>query len=393
MVDAEIRHRTGITMTRTLAKQTATNAKLADDRRWAAVLARDKSRDGEFYYSVATTGVYCRPSCPARRPNRENVRYHASCNEAEALGFRPCKRCRPKDHPLGSHHARLVADACRQLESAENTPTLDALAEACGLSRFHFHRIFKAVAGVTPKSYALMHRRKRMRRELERSSTVTEAIYDSGFNSSARFYADADGALGMKPTDFRAGGKNATLRFAVGECSLGSVLVAASEKGIAAILLGDDPAQLTRDLQDRFKKAELIGQDRDFEKVVALVVGMVEAPDCGLDLPLDIRGSVFQHRVWQALREIPPGATATYAEIAKRIGAPRAVRAVARACATNAHAIAIPCHRVVRTDGSLSGYRWGVVRKAALLKREAEKSSPPPSRKAKGRRGDPRRAR
>jgi AraC family transcriptional regulator, regulatory protein of adaptative response / methylated-DNA-[protein]-cysteine methyltransferase len=373
-------------MTRTLTKRTAAKAELDDDRRWAAVLAHDKSRDGEFYYSVATTGVYCLPSCPARRPNRQNVRFHASCMEAEALGFRPCKRCRPNDQSLGKHHAKLVADACRRIEAAEDEPTLGALAEDSGLSRFHFHRIFKAVAGVTPKDYALAHRQKRIHRELERSSTVTEAIYDAGFNSSARFYAGADGVLGMSPTVFRSGGKNATLRFAVGECSLGSVLVAASEKGISAILLGDDPAQLTRDLQDRFPKAELIGQDRDFEKIVALVVGMVEAPGTGLDLPLDIRGTVFQHRVWQALRKIPPGSTATYAEIAQRIGAPRAVRAVARACAMNAHAIAIPCHRVVRTDGSLSGYRWGVARKSALLKREAETSGARLNRKAKGQR-------
>jgi AraC family transcriptional regulator of adaptative response/methylated-DNA-[protein]-cysteine methyltransferase len=239
------------------------------------------------------------------------------------------------------------------------------------MSRYHFHRVFKAITGLTPRAYAAAHRAERVRRELGRSRTVTEAIFDAGFNSGGRFYATSDEVLGMTPTDYRAGGARAEIRFAVGECSLGSILVARSEKGVCAILLGDDPDQLARDLQDRFPRANLIGADAEFEKLVAKIVGFVEAPTVGLDLPLDVRGTAFQQRVWQALRKIPVGSTASYSDIAQRIGAPRSVRAVAQACAANAIALAIPCHRVVRHDGALSGYRWGVERKRALLEREA----------------------
>ena len=239
-----------------------------------------------------------------------------------------------------------------------------------GLSRFHFHRVFAKLTGQTPKAYALAHRAERMRRALPKRGTVTEAIYEAGFNSNGRFYAESSQMLGMAPKTFRAGGKGVAIRFAVGECSLGSILVASSEKGVCAILLGDDPNQLAQDLQDRFPKAELIGGDRSFERVVATEVGFVEAPERGLNLPLDVRGTAFQRRVWQALREIPAGSTASYTEIAKRIGSPKAVRAVAGACAANALAVAIPCHRVLRTDGHLSGYRWGVKRKRALLQME-----------------------
>jgi AraC family transcriptional regulator of adaptative response/methylated-DNA-[protein]-cysteine methyltransferase len=226
--------------------------------------------------------------------------------------------------------------------------------------------------GITPKAYAVAHRQKRLRDNLTRSTNVTQAIHDAGFNSSGRFYANADEVLGMTPTHFRKGGKDTEMKFAVGTCSLGAILVAATPKGIAAILLGDDPQALVRDLEDRFPKAELIGGDTDFERVVGQVIGLVEAPATGLDLPLDVRGTAFQHRVWQALREIPAGTTATYTDIATRIGAPRAVRAVAAACAANKIAVAIPCHRVVRNDGALAGYRWGVERKRRLIEREAQ---------------------
>jgi AraC family transcriptional regulator of adaptative response/methylated-DNA-[protein]-cysteine methyltransferase len=342
-----------------------------DDDRWAAVVRRDRTADDAFRYSVRTTGVYCRPSCAARRPRRANVRFHATSADAERAGFRACKRCRPTERPLAEQRAAAVARACRLIETAEEMPSLEALAEASGMSRFHFHRVFKTVTGLTPKAYATAHRTQRVRRELAQSETVTAAIYDAGFNSNGRFYAASSGVLGMTPTSFRSGGIGASIRFAVGECSLGSILVGATDKGICAILLGDDPGTLVRDLQDRFPKAQLIGGDGDFERLVARVVGFVEAPALGLDLPLDVRGTAFQQRVWQALREIPAGATATYTQVAERIGAPKAVRAVARACAANAIAIAIPCHRVVRTDRSLSGYRWGVERKRALLGREA----------------------
>lgn len=340
------------------------------DPRWARVAARDRSADGEFFYSVRTTGVYCRPSCASRLANPKNVGFHATMAEAEAAGFRPCKRCKPDQLPRDEQYAATVAEACRTIETAEEAPSLAELAEAAGLSTFHFHRVFKAVTGVTPKEYAMAHRASRVRDELSRSASVTEAIYDSGFNSNSRFYEKSDHMLGMTPSDFRAGGANNDIRFAVGECSLGSILVATSAKGICAILMGDDPDALVRNLQDRFPRANLIGGDAEFEQLVARVVGFVEAPAIGLDLPLDLRGTAFQQRVWLALREIPAGKTASYADIARRIGSPKAVRGVAQACAANALAVAIPCHRVVRSDGALSGYRWGVERKRALLDRE-----------------------
>ena len=340
------------------------------DPRWALVVARDRTADGAFYYSVQTTGVYCRPSCAARLANSRNVRFHLTRADAERAGFRPCKRCKPDQPPLEAEHAARVADACRLIEGADGPPALAVLASAAGLSPYHFHRVFKAVTGVTPRAYAAAHRAERIRDELQRSDTVTQAIYGAGFNSGGRFYAQSDAILGMTPRDFRAGGTNTAIRFAVGECSLGSILVAQSAKGVCAILLGDDPDALLRDLQDRFPRAELVGGDAGFEAMVAQVVGFVEAPGLGLNLPLDVRGTAFQRRVWQALLEIPAGTTASYAEIARRIGQPKAVRAVAAACAANALAVAIPCHRVVRTDGALSGYRWGVERKRALLHNE-----------------------
>jgi AraC family transcriptional regulator of adaptative response/methylated-DNA-[protein]-cysteine methyltransferase len=343
----------------------------SDDERWAAVVRRDRRADGIFYYSVRTTGVYCRPGCAAREARRENVRFHATRQAAKAAGFRPCKRCRPDEPALAARHAVAVARACRLIETAEEMPNLDALAEAAGMSRFHFHRIFTTTTGVTPKAYATAHRARRVRDELSRSDTVTDAIYGAGFNSNGRFYATSSKVLGMTPTDFRSGGAGASIRFAVGECSLGSILVAATGKGVCAILLGDEPEPLVRGLQDRFPRARLLGGDQGFEHLVAAVVGFVESPARGLDLPLDVRGTAFQQRVWQALREIPAGSTASYASIAERIGAPRAVRAVGHACAANPLAVAIPCHRVVRTDGALAGYRWGVERKRALLAREA----------------------
>jgi AraC family transcriptional regulator of adaptative response/methylated-DNA-[protein]-cysteine methyltransferase len=343
---------------------------LSDDARWEAVRRRDTAADGAFYYSVRTTGVYCRPSCAARLARRENVDFHLTGADAERAGFRPCKRCRPNEAGLAERHAAAVAKACSLIDAADEMPSLDALADAVGLSRYHFHRVFKAVTGVTPKAYADARRGERVRQELARSETVTQAIYGAGFNSNGRFYAASDNLLGMTPTEYRAGGNGNVIRFAVGECSLGSILVAATDKGVCAIEFGDDPDALVHALQDRFPKAQLVGGDHAFEQLVAKVVGFIEAPAQGLDLPLDIRGTAFQKRVWNAIRDIPAGATASYADLARRIGRPSASRAVAQACASNTLAVAIPCHRVVRRDGGLSGYRWGVERKEALLTRE-----------------------
>ncbi|PWF45113.1 bifunctional DNA-binding transcriptional regulator/O6-methylguanine-DNA methyltransferase Ada [Massilia glaciei] len=342
----------------------------SDELRWAAVRGRDQGADGVFYYSVSSTGVYCRPSCGARPALRRNVRFHASCAEAEAAGFRACLRCKPGQPPLAERQAALVARACRLIDAADEAPDLDSLAAAAGMSRFHFHRVFKAHAGITPKAYAAAVRAERLKRALERSASVTAAIYDAGFNSSGRYYAASAQVLGMTAQAWRAGGSGAAIRFAIGQCSLGAILVAATDKGVCAILMGDDPELLARDLQDRFPQADLRGAEADFEQSIARVVGMVERPDLGLDLPLDVRGTAFQRRVWQALRTIPSGATVSYTELAALVGLPNGARAVAGACAANPVAVAIPCHRVVRTDGGLSGYRWGVERKRALLDRE-----------------------
>jgi AraC family transcriptional regulator of adaptative response/methylated-DNA-[protein]-cysteine methyltransferase len=359
-------------MTMTLERpQPSMPPEMADDPRWARIVARDKTADGCFWYSVATTGIYCRPSCPSRTANPRNVQLHDTLAAAKATGFRPCKRCNPDGISIDGENAAIIAQACRLIEESEEEPSLNDLAEAVGRSPSYFHRMFKAITGLTPKDYAVAHRAAKVRQGLDSGNSVTEAMYDAGFNSSGRFYEKSTGLLGMTPTQYRAGGANEEIRFAVGETSLGAILVASSKKGVASILLGTDPDTLVRNLQDRFPKARLIGADGDYEALVARVVGFVEAPNLGLDLPLDVRGTAFQQRVWQALQEIPVGQTVSYAEVARRIGSPKAVRAVAGACAANNLAVAIPCHRVVRNDGSLSGYAWGVERKRVLLDREA----------------------
>ncbi|WP_397457474.1 bifunctional DNA-binding transcriptional regulator/O6-methylguanine-DNA methyltransferase Ada [Pseudomonas lurida] len=340
------------------------------DPRWAAILARDPKADALFVYGVKTTGVYCRPSSASRLPRPENVEFFDTPAHAEAAGYRASKRAAGDQTQLAAHHAQRVADACRQIEQADTPPSLNALALQANMSPFHFHRVFKAVTGLTPKGYASAHRSRKVREGLKGERTVTDALYDAGFNSNSRFYESANQLLGMTPGDYKAGGTNNAILFAVGQCSLGAILVAQSARGVCAILLGDDPDQLVRDLQDQFPKAELVGADQRFEQLVAQVVGLIEAPAVGLDLPLDLRGTAFQERVWQALRDIPPGSTASYAQIAERIGAPKSFRAVAQACGANSLAVAIPCHRVVRSNGELSGYRWGVERKQQLLARE-----------------------
>ena len=356
----------------TIASETiGARAPSGQDAKWRAVVARDARADGTFVYSVRSTGVYCRPSCPARLAKRTNVAFHATCEDAERAGFRACKRCKPDQTGLAAAQAAKVAEICRFIETADRVPPLAELAKRAGMSPYHFHRVFKTVSGVTPGAYARNARAKRVRDELGRpEQSVTAAIYGAGFNSNSRFYEASDEMLGMKPSDYRAGGTNTAIHFSVGECSLGSILVARSERGVCAIFLGDEPEALLHDLEDRFPQAELIGGDEAFETFVAKVVAFVEAPQTGLDLPLDVRGTAFQQRVWRALQAIPAGKTVSYAEVAKRIGAPKAVRAVANACATNAIAVAIPCHRVVQKNGTISGYRWGIERKRKLLKRE-----------------------
>ncbi len=343
---------------------------IEQDPRWAAILARDPKADALFVYGVKTTGVYCRPSSASRLPRPQNIEFFDTPAQAEAAGYRASKRAAGDRTQVAAHHAQLVAKACRHIEQAESPPSLEVLAAQAGLSPFHFHRVFKAVTGLTPKGYASAHRSRKVRDGLKDQHSVTDALYDAGFNSNSRFYESANQLLGMKPSDYRAGGTNNEILFAVGQCSLGAILVAQSTRGVCAILLGDDPDKLVRDLQDQFPKASLVGADHSFEQLVAQVVGFIEAPALGLDLPLDLRGTAFQERVWQALRDIPLGSTVSYGQIAERIGAPKAFRAVAQACGANCLAVAIPCHRVVRSNGDLSGYRWGVERKRQLLARE-----------------------
>lgn len=346
-------------------------AGITSDPRWVSIVARDKEFDGKFFYSVKTTGVYCRPSCGARLARPENVNFYTTTEAAQKAGFRACKRCKPAGLSLTEANTAKIEKVCRLIERSAEIPPLEKLAKYAGMSVFHLHRTFKAVTGLTPSGYGAAQRTKRVRKTLGRSQSVTDAIYDAGFNSNSRFYERANEALGMTPTSFRDGGANTIIHFALAECSLGSILVAKSARGVCAVMMGDDPLQLARDLQDQFPKADLVGDESGYEDLVAKVIGLIERPGVGLYLPLDIRGTAFQQRVWKALQQIPVGTTAGYSDIAKVIGMPKATRAVAQACGANALAVAIPCHRVIRNDGALSGYRWGVERKRALLDREA----------------------
>lgn len=338
---------------------------------WQAVCARDAERDGSFVFAVATTGVYCRPSCPARRPLRRNVRFFALPREAEAAGFRACKRCRPNEMSKTQRDALAVEAACRALETAETPPTLETLAQAAGLSAYHFHRIFKAHTGLTPRGYGDAVRARRAATALGAREGVAEAAFGSGFQSLSRFYDAAASRFALAPSVIARGGKGEAIVTAQTRSSLGIVTAAFSRRGIAALFLTDDAATGLADVTARFGAALILEGGADFEALMAEIVAAVEEPEKAAELPLDIRGTAFEERVWAALRKIPVGTTASYAEIAAAIGAPTAHRAVARACAHNAIAIAIPCHRVVRADGSLAGYRWGVDRKRALLAAEA----------------------
>ena len=338
--------------------------------RLAAVRARDPLADGHFLYAVATTGVFCHPSCAARPARRENLTFHDTRAQAEGAGFRPCKRCRPDLPPKIEREAATIAAACRLIETADEAPGLTVLAASASLSPHHFHRLFRRITGVTPRAYANAHRQTRVQTRLAGGAAVTEAFYGAGFNASSRFYEAAPAMLGMTPTHYRAGGKGETIRHATGQSTLGTVLVGAAGQGICAILLGDDADTLLADLHARFPKASLIPAGPDFASQVEQVVALVDCPGTKAELPLDIRGTAFQRRVWEILRSIAPGSTATYSDVAARLGTPSAARAVAGACAANALAVAIPCHRVIATTGALAGYRWGVDRKRALLAKE-----------------------
>lgn len=342
------------------------------DARFVSVERRDKAADGTFVFAVGTTGIFCKPSCPSRRALRQNIQFFDTCEAAERAGFRACKRCRPEDQ--GTEDAALAAGiraVCRHIETAETMPSLDELATLAGLSRFHFHRTFKAAMGVTPRQYATAVRRERVASELRDGASVADAIYGAGYNSSSRFYEESAAALGMTASAFRDRGRGEVILYATATSTLGRVLVAVTAKGVCAITFGDADEALSSDLARRFANADIRGPEPTLAKTLAAVLDAVETPGATLALPLDIRGTAFQARVWEALRAIPPGETQSYAEVARRIGQPKAVRAVAGACAANALAVVVPCHRVVRGDGDLSGYRWGRERKAEILRREA----------------------
>lgn len=342
------------------------------DPRYRAISERDGRSNGTFYYSVRTTGIYCKPSCASRLPLPKNVEFHRSPHDAEQAGYRACKRCKPNEASEVSGRASQIEELCRLIETSEEEPNLKQLAQSIGASPSFTQRLFKSIVGITPKKYAEEHRRQRVRETLQTSRSITDAIYASGYGSPARFYSSAKDALGMQPHIYRKGGTDEVIRFAIAESSLGPVLVAATEQGLCSILMDDDPQVLIDELARRFPAATLAGALPDFDALVAKVVTQVQHPAGPFDLPLDIRGTAFQQRVWQALLQIPAGKTANYAEIAKRIGQPTAARAVAGACAANHLAVVVPCHRVVRRDGGISGYRWGVERKRLLLERERE---------------------
>lgn len=346
---------------------------LSDEGRWQALVQRDPHACGEFVYGVLTTGVYCRPTCASRLPNRENVRFFDTGKEAEQAGFRPCKRCRPQAADWTQPQIHTALKACKMIDEADTPPSLKELARACGLSPFHFQRLFKKILGVTPKQYAVERRESLLRKHLKEDSTITEAMYHAGFGSSSRFYEKATATLGMKPSLYKNGAQDVRIRFAIVPCFLGLVLVAATAQGICAIDFGSTAEALKADLRRRFPKAEFQAPDPVFTAMIARILTFLEDPHrMRLDLPLDVRGTAFQRRVWLALQEIPPGDTVSYRDIASRIGKPAAARAVARACAANPMAVAIPCHRVVRGNGQLGGYRWGLERKRALLERESK---------------------
>jgi len=343
------------------------------EERFAAVDRRDASYDGAFVFAVRSTGIYCRPSCPARRPKRENVIFFGSPGEAEAAGYRACLRCAPSAQSPHDRRREGIAHACALIHQAEMPPSLDALAKAAGMSRFHFHRQFKREVGLTPKQYIAARRAQAMRAALPGSASVTAAIHDAGYPSAARFYERAGATLGMQPAAYRSGGAGQTIRYGFGDSTLGRVLVAATQRGLCAIFLGDREDELCEALRERFPKARLHPAGDDMAQRIAAVLAHVEGEGCMDGLPLDVLGTAFQQRVWAALSQIPWGETRTYSEIAQAVDAPSATRAVANACGANPLAVVIPCHRVLRADRGLGGYRWGVARKKALLDRERQK--------------------
>ena len=342
----------------------------SDERRWKAIVNREQDNDCLFYYGVKTTGIFCRPGCSSRLPNRENVEFFKSCEEAEAGGYRPCMRCNPNSHSKKEEIERIIIRACRTIEQSETPIQLKHLAEGVGMSAYHFHRLFKKIVGITPKQYSSSHQASRFQESLKSSKSITDAIYNAGFGSSSGVYTKERDHLAMKPSEYRAGGAGVTILYGITKCELGWLIVAATPRGICAIEFGDNPAELPGQVQSRFPKADMQQAGSGFVALIGEVVEFIKSPHMECNIPLDIQGTAFQQQVWKVLRQIKPGETLSYTEVAERIGKPNAVRAVATACASNSLAVIIPCHRVISKDGKISGYRWGVERKKKLLEKE-----------------------
>lgn len=338
---------------------------------WQSVLARDAEADGAFVYAVRTTGIYCRPTCPSRRPRQENVSFFALPEAAEQAGFRACRRCHPEQAAIHNPQVNLVQRVCRAIAAnPEEPPTLASLSAEVGLSPFHMQRTFKRVMGITPRQYADACRMDRLKSELRKGEAVTSALYGAGYGSPSRLYERAPAQLGMTPAVYRRGGAGMRIHYTIVPCPLGLLLVAATERGICAINLGDADDTLADGLKKEYPAAEITRDAFGLDTAVAAIIGYLHGQEPHLDLPLDVQATAFQWRVWEALQAIPYGSTRSYSEIARAIGQPTAARAVAQACATNRVALAIPCHRVVREDGNVGGYRWGTERKRTLLAQE-----------------------
>ena len=338
---------------------------------WRSVLERDRAMDGRFVFAVRSTGIYCRPSCPARRPSRQQVVFFPLAEAAERAGFRACRRCRPRQTSPGDPAAALAQRVCRALEAdAESAPSLSSLSAALGVSATHLQKSFKRVMGLSPREYAEARRISALKSKLREGQDVTRALYEAGYGSSSRLYEKSAAELGMTPAAYRRGGKGMVISFTIVNCPLGRMLLAATERGISALTLGDSDSVLEAALIAEYPHAQIHRDDARFATWVKALDHHLRGNEPRLDLPLDLQATAFQRRVWKELQRIPYGETRTYSQVARSIGKPRAIRAVARACATNPVSIIVPCHRVIREDGSLAGYRWGLSRKAALLRQE-----------------------
>lgn len=346
----------------------------SDEKRWYAIVHKEQAAEGSFYYGVKTTGVFCRPGCSSRLPNRENVEYFTSRKAAESAGYRPCKRCKPASNSKNEEIEQIIIRACKSIVQSNSPLKLKDLAETAGMSPYHFHRLFKMIVGITPKQYASKHQADRFRKCLKSSESITDAIYSAGFSSSSGAYAKKRDHLAMKPRDYRAGGAGVTIHYGLARCDLGWLIVATTRRGVCAIEFSDDPAALPQQVQNRFPQANLQEAGSGFVALIREVIEFIKSPHNSFNMPLDIQGTAFQQKVWNVLRQIKPGETLSYTDVAERIDNPKAVRAVATACASNKLAVVIPCHRVIAKDGTLSSYRWGAERKKRLLENERGKS-------------------